>query len=68
MSKVGENDRYVGYGPNMIMPHFRKRHSIFIKRSKKDIILGILLAIAFLYLFYYVCGVLFYVPLPGVGA
>ena len=62
--KVGEYDGYVGTGPTM-MPHFRKKHSVFIKYSKKDIILGILLALAIFYVIYYICGVMFSMPLQG---
>jgi len=66
MDKVGEYDSFLGTGPTM-MPHFRKRHSMFIKYSKKDTILGILLALAIFYIIYYICGVLFYMPIPGMG-
>ena len=63
--KIGEHDGFVGTGPNMIMPHFRKRHSLQIRRSRRDIILGILLAIGFLYLCYYIIGHYFYYQPPG---
>ena len=65
MDKVGEYDSYLGTGPTM-MPHFRKRHSVIIKYSKKDTILGILLAIGFLALFFWVLGSYFYYPLAGI--
>ena len=68
-NKVGEYENYAGTGPTM-MPHFRQRHSVFIRYSRKDIILGILLAMGFLALFFWVLGSVFYyqpTPITDIG-
>ena len=56
-TKVGRNKvDYIGASPNMFMPFFRKRHSMRIKYSKRDSILGFLLAVAFIVFFFWYIG------------
>ena len=56
-TKVGrEKVDYIGTSPNMFLPFFRKRHSMKIKYSKRDLILGFLLAASLITFFFWYIG------------
>ncbi len=60
-------DKYIGPGPSMFTPYFRRGNEIPVKYSRRDIIIGTSLAIAFIVFMIWFIGNYFYAGW-GMGA